>query len=109
MNHDPLKLNASISAPAMQSPTTSSSPSEPLRSGYSSGVDMGSDTSVNTILHKSKRPQRIAATKAAENIAQIQRSPTEDTLKKKAPLAAFQLPKNAIPDDAGHIKVSPLH
>src|SRR6266511_4399063 len=69
---------------------------------------MESDTSVNTILHKSKHLQQIAAMKAAENIAQIQHSPTEDTLKKKAPLATFQLPKNAIPDNAGHIKVSSL-
>jgi hypothetical protein len=92
----------------MQSPTTSLNPSHgpPLQSGHSSGASMESAAGANTILHNSKRPQRNAATKAAERLTQIEHSPTEDsTLKKRSP-AAFQLTNKAIPDDAGHIKVS---
>ena len=51
-------------------------------------------------------PQQITATKAPQaEVIQIEPSPSEDTLKKKS-LAAFQLTKKVIPDDAGHIKVS---
>jgi hypothetical protein len=63
----------------------------------------------DTFLHNSDRPQRGAAVAAAGNIAQIaelEHSPTDDAPKKKKTPAAFQLSAKAIPEDAGHIKVS---
>lgn len=101
-------FNASLIAPALhQNPMRTS-----LNSSRSlpSGANVESAASANTNLHNSKHPQRSAATKAAKRIEQIEHSPTEDTPKKKSPLAAFQLTNKGIPDDAGHIKVgSPLH
>ena len=58
-------------------------------------------------LSNSNRPQRSAAIRAAEKIAQAAEDPpTDDALKKKKTPAAFQLSPKVIPDDAGHIKVS---
>jgi hypothetical protein len=58
----------------------------------------------------SNRPQRSAAIRAAETIAQAAEDSaesTDDALKKKKKTpAAFQLSAKVIPDDAGHIKVS---
>ena len=101
---DPLKLNASISASAMLNPTTSPNPPPPVALSSPSGH---SGAIMESTLRNSERPQRRAATRAAENLTQIatEHSPTEDAPKKKTP-AAFQLSDKVIPNDAGHIKVS---
>jgi len=98
-------FNASLSAPARHHnlmPTSlHSSPPH---------ANVESAANANMTLHNSKRLQQSVATKAAERIEQIEHLPTEDTPKKKSPLAVFQLTNKDIPDSAGHIKVgSPLH
>jgi len=100
-------LNASISTPAMQpimlNPTTPPDPN-PRLVALSSFSGAGTESAADTSL--SKPPQRSAAMRAAERLAQVaEDSPIDDTPKKKTP-AAFQLNKVIIPDDAGHIKVS---
>ncbi len=50
-----------------------------------------------------------AGIRAMETITQpevAEESPTDNALKQNKARAAFQLSSNAIPDDAGHIKVS---
>jgi hypothetical protein len=84
----------------MLNATTSNIPLVTLPSSPGTGIE-------STTLHNSNCPQRNAAIRAAEAIAQAaEDSPTDDALKKKKAPAAFQLSAKVIPDDAGHIKVS---
>ncbi len=72
-----------------------STPTVPL-----SGVGIESCTLGNTMNAGIRAMETITQPEVAEE------SPTDNALKRNKARAAFQLLSNAIPDDAGHIKVS---